>query len=177
MRIIAGKYKGRRLCEFSKIGVRPTGDMARESLFNILSFGVNDSLFLDLFSGTGAIGIEALSRGAKKVVFNDQSRQSVSLIRQNLKKIGEPENACVLERDALYLLQNGGVEYDYIFSDPPYRSGLNEKVVLVASNSLKSGGTLILEDEKPFSQEIPLPLKLKDQRKYGRTYFTFIVKE
>ena len=176
MRIVAGKYKGRTLNEFSKIGVRPTGDKARESLFNILAFEIAGSSFLDLFAGTGAVGIEAISRGAERVVLNDSSRESIKLIKQNLLKLNE-NSAQVLERDAISLLAYYNNEFDYIFSDPPYGSNLNEKVVQNSVNALKSGGKLIIEDEVPYSGEVPVGLKITDQRKYGRAIFTFFTKE
>ena len=85
MRIVGGIYKGRVLCPFEKIGVRPTSDMARESLFNILQTRILGAKFLDLFAGTGAVGIEALSRGAKEVTLNDFGKESVALIKKNLE--------------------------------------------------------------------------------------------
>lgn len=176
MRIVAGKYKGRTLNEFSKIGVRPTGDKARESLFNILSFDIAGSSFLDLFAGTGAVGIEAYSRGADKVILNDSSRDSVKLIKSNLEKLKITEIA-VTERTATTLLDCYKGEFDFIFSDPPYNSGLNDMVVAKAVGALSSGGKLIIEDEIPYSGEIPAGLIKTDERKYGRTVFTFFTKE
>ena len=176
MRIVAGKLKGRTLNEFSKIGVRPTGDKARESLFNILAFDIVGSSFLDLFAGTGAIGIEAFSRGASKVVLNDSSRESVKLIKKNLEKLKVSE-IIVTERDAKVSLGSYKEQFDFIFSDPPYNSGLNETVVEKALGALKRGGKLIIEDEKSFDEEPPKGLVKTDERKYGRTVFTFFVKE
>ena len=86
MRIVGGKYKGRVLAEFKGQDIRPTADMVRESLFNILQFKIFSASFLDLFSGTGAMGIEALSRGAKKVHFNDADKKSIAVLKQNLSK-------------------------------------------------------------------------------------------
>lgn len=176
MRIVAGKYKGRTLFEFSKIGVRPTSDKARESLFNIISDKITDAVFLDLFSGTGAMGIEALSRNAKRAVLNDLSSDSVKLIKKNLLKVGA-ENAEVTRRDAIDLLKNGNERFDFIFSDPPYGSGLNEKAVAECLPALKQGGVLIIEDETDYCGAVPDGLKKADRRKYGRAIFTFFVKE
>ncbi len=97
MRIIGGIFRGRVLAEFDRIGVRPTSDKAREALFNIIQFKTSGALFLDLFSGTGAVGIEALSRGARGVVFNDSSRESIKLIKSNLAKLKIAECSTVSE--------------------------------------------------------------------------------
>ena len=124
MRIIAGSLKGRVLLEFSKIGVRPTSDMARESLFNILQNDIYGAKFLDLFSGTGAVGIEAYSRGASEVVLNDNSRESITLIKKNLEKLGISGKIKVTSFDAISYLKTSNDKFDIIFVDPPYASGL-----------------------------------------------------
>ena len=103
MRIVGGKYKGRRLAEFKGRDIRPTSDQTRESLFNILQFRIYGKSFLDLFCGTGAVGIEAYSRGAGKVVLNDVSRESVKLAKANLEKLGIADVE-VKTSDALTLL-------------------------------------------------------------------------
>lgn len=175
MRIVGGKYKGRTLVPFKGEKIRPTGDMVRESLFNILRDKIVDSRFLDLFCGTGAIGIEALSRGAAEVVFNDADRESLAVLNKNLSKLGVTEKHAVLNRDAIMLLQNAGEKFDFIYADPPYKSGLYEKVVAAAGNALKDGGTLILEGETPY-KETTDTLTIADERRYGRAYLTFFKK-
>ena len=174
MRIVGGIYRGRTLLSFSGQDVRPTSDMARESLFNILQFRISGASFLDLFSGTGAMGIEALSRGAKLVTFNDKSRESVSLIKKNLQKIGVTDKINVYNLDALELLKRGE-KYDIIYIDPPYKTDLGINALSLVKDALKDGGVAIFEDEKEFSGEID-GLKITDRRKYGRVKLTFFEK-
>lgn len=175
MRIIGGIYKGRKLIEFKGGAVRPTSDMARESLFNILRKDIEGAVFLDAFSGTGAVGIEALSRGAKKVFFNDLSKDSVSLIKQNLSKLGNPENVSLSSGDAIYLMKSKEGQFDLIFLDPPYGLDIKKEALKAAAVALKEGGVVILEDEKHFLEEID-GLNFYDKRKYGRVHFSFFSK-
>lgn len=175
MRIVGGKYKGRTLFEFKGKDIRPTSDMARESLFNILQFNIYQKTFLDLFSGTGAVGIEALSRGAGKTVMNDLDKNSVALIKKNLQKLGVEEEHQVICSDALTLLKSRSEEFDYIFIDPPYKSGMYQDLLDLSFNALKEGGTVILESETPLELECA-GLTLKDKRRYGRAHLTFYEK-
>src|SRR5262245_48124481 len=101
MRIISGRFKGRKLQTVDGLDVRPTSDRLRETLFNILAPHVTESRFLDLCAGSGAVGIEALSRGASAVIFVDQSRRSSAAIKENLAPLGIKEQAQILQRDAL----------------------------------------------------------------------------
>lgn len=176
MRIVAGKYKGRTLNSFEGISVRPTSDKARESLFSILQFKIYAKSFLDLFSGTGAMGIEALSRGAHPVYFNDNAKVSVNLIKENLKKVKVEEKVTVTNYDALTLLDTISEKFDYVYIDPPYASDLGEKALEKVGRVLKDGGSAIYESETPFSGEIK-GLKIVDTRKYGRIHLTFFNKE
>lgn len=172
MRIVGGKYKGRTLNDFKGQDIRPTSDMARESLFNILRFDIVGADFLDLFSGTGAVGIEALSRGANSVTFNDFSRKSVALVKTNLEKLKVDEQYSVVNYDAVSFLSSGQKKYDIIYIDPPYKTDLKEKCLSVAKNSLKQNGIVILEDENKWEMQIPDLVKY-DERKYGRVHLTF----
>lgn len=160
------------LNEFKGKDIRPTSDMVRESLFNILQWDISGSDFLDLFAGTGAMGIEALSRGANSVTFNDFSKNSLALIKSNLQKLGVQENYKIVNFDSVNLLQNGQAKYDIIYIDPPYKSDLKERCLEVAINSLKQGGIVILEDEKEWDKEVQ-GLTLYDKRKYGRVHLAF----
>jgi 16S rRNA (guanine966-N2)-methyltransferase len=132
MRVIAGTYRSRPLKALSGMDVRPTSDRLRETLFNVLAAarpgglpaGFEDTVWLDVFAGTGAVGIEALSRGARQVYFVDSSRKSASLIRENLRSLGIDEGFEMVEREAavaLKLLDSEAVRCDYCFIDPPYR--------------------------------------------------------
>ena len=121
MRIIAGLYKGRRLGTV-RGSIRPTIDRLRESLFDVLGEAVRGSTWLDLFAGTGAVGLEALSRGARLVVFNDRDREAIALLERNVSLCGVEEGVQVSNRDAFVLLRQlaGQPPFDFIFLDPPY---------------------------------------------------------
>lgn len=119
MRIVSGKYRGRKLNSPKNNDVRPTSDMIKESVFNIIQNNIPDCRFLDLFAGSGAIGIEALSRGAKEVVFVDNNKESLAVVKSNLELIGE--SAKIINKDysnALAVLQ--GQAFDIIYIDPPF---------------------------------------------------------
>lgn len=161
---------------FNGKDVRPTADMVRESLFNILQFRIIGADFLDLFCGTGAMGIEALSRGANSVVFNDFSKDSIKLVKSNLEKCKVDGGYEITNRDAEVFLQTSNRKFDFIYVDPPYSTDLGERVLEKAMLCLNDNGVVIFEDEKPFSSQIE-GLKITDTRKYGRAYLTFFVKE
>ena len=171
MRIVGGKYKSRVLCELKDENIRPTSDMVRESPFNILQNKIYGAKFLDLFCGTGAMGIEALSRGAAFTAFNDADKKSLALLKKNLDKLKVDEDYKIYNLDALELLKRGG-EYDIIYIDPPYKTDLGVKALNIASNALKDSGIVIFEDEKPFDGEVQ-GLTVYDRRKYGRVRLTF----
>lgn len=173
MRIIAGKHRGRVLKEFEKIGVRPTADRAREALFNILQFEIAGSSFLDLFCGTGAVGIEAISRGAESVVFVDNSKESVKLTEENLATV--KEKGKVFFSDASLYLTTTSEKFDFIFLDPPYSFDEADGLLKIVKerNLLKEGGRVIYEHDggKNFESEY---LKVVSNRKYGIATFTFM---
>lgn len=172
MRIISGKYRGMKLCEFDCAGVRPTADRVKESLFNILYDRVAGAASLDLFCGSGNLGIECLSRGAASVRFNDISADSISLLKKNLARLKDG-NYTVTNADFSRCL-SGSEKYDLVFIDPPYRSEAGrEALTLIGKNGvLKPGGVAVYERDIPFSGEIA-GLKAVDERKYGRVYITF----
>ncbi len=174
MRIIGGLYKGRVLAEFKGNEVRPTADAVRESLFNIIGDKIYGADFLDLFCGTGAVGIEALSRGAKSVVFNDISKESAALTRKNLSAIGISSYE-LKTTDGVLLLSSYSEKFDFIYIDPPYKSQFGRAATEVAASALKSGGVAVFEDEKPFTGVVK-GLALTDVRKYGRVYLNFFEK-
>ena len=176
MRVIGGIFKGRVLNEFKGKDVRPTSDMARESLFNILRNKLTNCCFLDVFSGTGAVGIEAFSRGAKRVVLNDISRDSVRLIGENLKKLSLESLVELYNRDALVLLDQITESFDVIYLDPPYNSNIKTEAIKKSSRILSDEGLIILEDENFFEDKIEGLVEI-DRRKYGRVHLTFFKKE
>jgi 16S rRNA (guanine(966)-N(2))-methyltransferase RsmD len=123
MRVVAGKYRSRPLGALRGLKLRPTSDRLRETLFDILGPSVEDSVFLDLYAGTGAVGIEALSRGARQVLFVESHRAGIALIRRNLESLGIAAGAEILALDALRAcqrLESRGVAADIVFLDPPY---------------------------------------------------------
>lgn len=158
MRIVAGRYRGRRLTPPSDDSVRPTTDRIKETVFNILQWDVEGARVLDLFAGSGALGIECLSRGAAEVVFADKSPASIALIRQNLK--GIEGSYRVLTADFTGVLRSADGRFDLIFIDPPYKSGLGELAVDAAFDlgRVAEGGTVVYEH----SSELPFKCARED---------------
>ena len=175
MRVVGGIFRSRVLLSFSGNDIRPTSDKVRESIFNIIQSRIFGATFLDLFCGTGAMGIEALSRSAKKVHFNDRSKQSLELTKKNLKSLGVTDGVVTTNLDALTLLTTTREKYDIIFIDPPYASDLGVKSLSLVKNALNDDGIVIFEDEKKFDGQIE-GLKVVDTRKYGRVHLTFFAK-
>jgi 16S rRNA (guanine(966)-N(2))-methyltransferase RsmD len=156
MRIIAGKYRSRQFAAPAGMETRPTSDRLRETLFNVASAGLEGSVWLDLFAGSGAVGIEALSRGARSVYFVESASKAAKTIRQNLKSLGIEEGFEVLERDAataLRQLDSQAVVCDFCFLDPPYRELDDYEQVLgflSQSRLLKPESLVIAEHDKHF---------------------------
>ena len=160
MRVIAGSYRSRILKSLKGLALRPTSDRLRETLFNVLGAGVAGSRFVDLFAGTGAIGIEALSRGTAEVVFIENHPPAVNLIRSNLASLGIRSGFTVLSADALRGLamlasrkKEADPGLDYVFLDPPYAAAKDYQRVLEflgAADLLASGGIVIAEHRRKF---------------------------
>ncbi len=176
MRIVSGSLRGRVLTEFKGEDIRPTSDKVRESLFNILQFKIVGKSFLDLFAGTGAVGIEAYSRGAKEVTFNELSKKSLEVLNKNLNFLKIKDCVTVSMGDGLCFLDGTTKKFDIIFIDPPYKLNIGEEAVKRAVNTISDDGLIVLEDEKPFDGKIE-GLSVSDRRKYGRVHLTFFVKE
>ena len=173
MRIISGKYRGRTLKSLQGETTRPTTDRVKESLFDIIQFCVKDSVVLDLFAGSGALGIECLSRGAKRAVFCDVDKGAVEIVKQNLKNIDG--NYKIFNCDFTRVLKAGD-KYDIIFIDAPYRSGLAYKALelIVSEGVLEEDGIICCERLFELPVEIPSGLERRDSRKYGITALDFI---
>ncbi|HLY99361.1 MAG TPA: 16S rRNA (guanine(966)-N(2))-methyltransferase RsmD [Candidatus Angelobacter sp.] len=156
VRIIAGKYRSRRLIAPPGTETRPTSDRLRETLFNVLAASVVDSLWLDLFAGTGAVGIEAISRGARMVYFVESSRRAARAIRDNLQSLGTEDGFEVIEREAalaLRMMDSQAVACDFCFLDPPWRkAGDYEQTLdfLSQSRLLQPQSLVIAEHDKHF---------------------------
>ena len=150
MRVISGKSRGCKLKAPEGLSTRPTTDRIKESLFNILAPDIYDCRFLDIFSGSGAIAIEALSRGAKEAVLIDSSDKAMAVIRENLIHTKLSDNAETMKSDvfsALKTLGSKGRRFDIIFMDPPYAAGLYEKTLetIVRCNILADDGYIVAE--------------------------------
>lgn len=174
MRIVSGRYRGMNLAEFQGDGIRPTADRVKESLFNILYDRIAGADVLDLFCGSGNLGIECLSRGANSVAFNDYSRDSLAVLKKNLAKLKGGERFRVSCLDYLGFLHADKGRYDVIFIDPPYRTeyGAAALNVIGERRLLKEGGVAVYERDRAFAGEIAR-LEKFDERKYGKTYLTF----
>ena len=167
MRIIAGKHRGRVLTSFSGERVRPTPDRVKESLFQILSDRIAGARVLDLFSGSGALGLESLSRGAREVCFNDSCRESLALVKKNLTLL--KEEAKLTQQDFRTCLSNASGKFDLIFCDPPYAEGFLEEILQIvqARGLLSVGGLVVYESER--EEEAIEGWEAVDIRRYGRT--------
>lgn len=174
MRIISGKHRGRKLAEFNAEGIRPTSDRAKESLFNILSEKVVGAEVLDLFCGSGSLGLECVSRGAKKVHFNDRSKDSLAVLNKNISALKE-ERVCKVTRfDFLDYLKQCTDRFDIIFLDPPYAQDFGVPALNLISQCglLTENGVVVYERDRPFEYQID-GLEKFDERKYGKAYLTF----
>ena len=182
MRVISGTAKGTKLNSIEEMSTRPTLDRVKEALFNIVQTKIENSIILDLFSGSGSIGIEFLSRGCKKAYLCDSSHKAVSMIHQNLERTRLEDNAIVLKKDYKKCLQDfskNNITFDIIFIDPPYKDDIAVKSVemILSLKLLKEKGFIIIEtDEK--NREIEnlkkLDIQIYDCIKYGRVNLIFL---
>lgn len=173
MRIIAGTKRGKALLSPKGDGVRPTTNMVKESVFNILQFGIEGRRFLDLFAGSGQMGLEALSRGAREAVFVDSSRESARLIEKNIAAAGFEDRSRVMAADFEGYLKTARDSFDIAYIDPPYRDGLMERALELTAERMAPGGVILCEHG---SKEI-LPERAGEFIKrrvyrYGRTCVT-----
>ena len=180
MRIIAGELRGRRLLSPEGRRTRPTSDRLRETLFNILSSRIPNAVVLDLFAGTGALGLEAVSRGAASAVLVDGSAAAVSLIARNIQLFSIEKKVRVIRWDILRNLnplRNIEPLFDLIFLDPPYSQGMVVPALrrLVESRSMAGEARIVIEHSvsETIASDIP-GLELCDQRTYGKTIVTFM---
>lgn len=181
MRIIAGDFRGRALASVGKgdagAHLRPTTDRVRESLFNVLSHQIDfDGLrVLDVFAGTGALGLEALSRGAAHATFVDDGRVAQGLIRKNIGLTRCDDRTTLIRRDATRLGDNPDLPYDLVFLDPPYGKALGQKAVTtLIAGWVADGALLVWEESAPM--QAPVGFTIQDHRKYGDTHVTLMWK-
>jgi len=175
MRVITGTARGRKLGQLTGNDTRPTADMVKESMFNIIQFDIEGRRVLDLFGGTGQLGIEALSRGAAHCTFVDVRRDAAALIRENLEWTGLHEKARVVQSDYLAFLTRGGEKFDLVFLDPPYDSGLLEKALetIVTIDILSGNGIILCESAADaILPPIDPPYEKYREYRYGKTKIT-----
>ena len=186
MRVIAGAAKGHNLQTIEGLATRPTTDRIKETLFNIIAFDLPEASFLDLFSGSGAIGIEALSRGAAEAVFVENGKEAVSCIKQNLKATGFLDQSQVMAMDvmqALRRLETLNRPFDIIFMDPPYRKGFEEKIIpyLLESSLVREGTQIIVETAKDtdisYMENFDCDMERVKEYKTNRHVFLRVTKE
>lgn len=173
MRIISGKYRGLNLAQFGGSDIRPTADRVKESLFNIIAMRVPSARVLDLFCGSGSLGLECISRGAAEVFFNDISAESIGVLKKNLSKLKGENNYKVTNLDYSACLSRLSGKFHLIFIDPPYKSeaGIKSLEEIAARGLLEEDGLVIYERDRAFEGEIS-GLELIDERKYGITYLS-----
>ena len=181
MRIVAGRLRGRNLATPKSQAIRPTADRLRESLFNILAHGygdpIRDARVLDLFAGTGALGIEALSRGAAFTLFVDDGAEARALLRENVETLGLGGATKVYRRDATKLGPAHPMEpFGLVFTDPPYRQGLGEKAITSAREGgwLTADALVVVEEAKDAQFKAPEGFAEIERRAYDDTEFVFL---
>lgn len=168
MRVIAGSAKGRKLKTLEGLDVRPTTDKVKEAIFSSIQFELLNAVVLDLFAGSGQMGIEALSRGADQVVFVDRSPRSLGVVRDNLETVQMVSHAQLHQMDAQAFLLSTSVRFDIAILDPPYRKEMHKKLLPLLEGRMRENGRVICEHESSLAlPETVGVLHLEKQRKYG----------
>lgn len=177
MRVITGTARGRKLKTPENYDIRPTTDNVKESVFNIIQFDIEGRKVLDLFAGTGQLGIECLSRGAESAVFVDKDRAAIRIVKENLKLCGL--KGTVVQEDALSFLRRCG-RFDILFVDPPYDSNLYESVLetVKSVDILSEGGIILCEARRDRAlPEMTPPYRKKKEYVYGKVKLCLYTKE
>lgn len=169
MRVITGIARGRRLDTLMGDDVRPTSDKVKEAIFSAIQFDIEGAKVLDLFCGSGQLGIEALSRGAESSVFVDKNKESIAVTKKNIGTVGFLDTSKLIHMDSLDFLKQTELSFDIVFIDPPYKKGLIVSALEILSDKINEGGKIICEHEL----ELGLPekigeLSLKKSYKYGK---------
>ena len=175
MRIITGTHRGKKLLTLEGEQVRPTTDRVKESLFNILQFQLEGRRFLDLFAGSGQIGLEALSRGAAHCVFVDAAKESVRVVEKNIQSTGLGDRAKVVNLDFAAYLRTCRERFDIVFLDPPYQGGLLEESLekIVQFDILREHGIMICESAADWRlPPLQAPYEEGREYRYGKTKLT-----
>lgn len=185
MRIIAGRMKGTKLFTLEGKNTRPTLDRVKEPLFSIINFNLEDAIVLDLFSGSGALGLESISRGAKKAYLCDNSYEAIRVINQNVEKTKSDKQVSIISKSFVKALEEFNIQkikFDIIFLDPPYKTDYAEQATefIVKNDLLSSNGIIIIETdekEKVLEKLQNIDINMYDERKYGRVTLLFLRKE
>ncbi len=182
MRIIGGLARGTKLYTLDGTQTRPTLDRVKEPLFNILNFKLQEAIVLDLFAGSGALGLESLSRGARKTFFCEHNRDASKIIKRNIEKTHFEEKTTLIENDykkALVDISNSKIKFDVIFLDPPYKADLVKDSLnrIINLNLLNKDAVIVIETDNPedIKEEIDdIDIDIYDERKYGRVSLIFL---
>lgn len=180
MRVITGSARGRRLKELPGLETRPTTDRVKEGLFSAIQFEIEGRKVLDLFAGTGQLGIECLSRGAASAVFVDRRADAVKLIRENLKLTELADRARVVAGDSMEFLKSLKERFDIVLLDPPYAAGLLEPAIahLTAFDILNPHGIIVAEHPAERSLQPPAaPYRVRRAYRYGKIAVTVICRD
>lgn len=173
MRVITGSARGRKLLTLEGVDVRPTADRTKEAMFSSIQFDIEGAKVLDLFAGSGQLGIEALSRGAESAVFVDRNKQAVEIIKKNLVSTGLAKKSIVLNTDADTYVTTTKEKFSFVFLDPPYDKGFLQRLLPLVENVVLPGGAIICEH--PYGEELPEELenmKIYRTYRYGKTAVT-----
>ena len=177
MRVITGTARGRKLIAPEGMDVRPTGDKVKEAVFSAIQFDIEGSHVLDLFAGSGQMGIEALSRGAEKAVFVDSSKKSINCVNENIKNTDFVKKSVVVTRDSYDYIRYTSETFDIIILDPPYRHGHIAKILPLCAVRLNRGGSIICEYEKDAPEpSAPDDMILRKVYSYGKINVAIFIK-
>lgn len=182
MRIISGTMRGTKLFTLDGLNTRPTLDRVKEALFSKINYNLQEATILDLFSGSGALALESLSRGASKAYLCDSSRDAIKVIKQNMEKTKTEDKIILLNCDYKKALDNliqNNIKLDIVFLDPPYKTDFAEQAtkIIIENKLLNENGMIILETdnkEKVVENLDTNLIKIKDVKRYGRVYLLFL---
>jgi len=185
MRIISGSARGTKLYTLDGMNTRPTLDRVKEPLFNILNFDLENAVVLDLFAGSGALGLEAISRGAKKAIFCEKNRNAIEIIEKNIEKTRFTNKSLLIKNDfekGLTYINNQNIKVDIVFIDPPYKTDLAKKSVekILDIDILNDNFIMVIETDEPeriLNDIEDMNITVYDKRKYGRVSIIFLSKK
>ena len=179
MRVISGTAKAMPLNSIEGLATRPTLDRVKEALFSSIQFQIPESVVLDLFAGSGALGIEALSRGARQAVFCDSSHKAIQMVKQNLERTKLTENAIVMQKDYLECLESLTTKFDFIFLDPPYQTEFARKAIekILLLDLLQEDGMIIVETDQKENILENLEINIKTIKNYGRVKLIYLTRK